>query len=177
MGYRIQGQPGPADASAPPACELAARRLSNDHKPEAPAERARIEATGGRVCPFELRGKAMGPPRVWRGDEWTPGLAVARSFGDSVAATIGVSAVPEVRSYELGPDVEFLVLGSDGVWDLIADDEAVRIVTAACARGQTPQEASAELVRTALDALQNARRKDNATALVITIALARPPQA
>lgn len=162
----------PEAASAGEAGRLYAVRLSSDHKPEAAAERARIEAAGGRVCPFLLSGKPVGPPRVWAADEWAPGLAVARSFGDSAAAAFGVSAVPEVRSYELHSRCELVVLGSDGVWDLIDDEQAVAIV-ADSVRAGSPQQASAELCRRALAALQSARRKDNVTALVLTFAQAQ----
>ena len=36
----------------------------------------------------------MGPLRVWLKNEEIPGLAMTRSFGDSVAARVGVIAEP-----------------------------------------------------------------------------------
>ena len=116
-----------------------------------------------------LRGKPLGPPRVWSAADWTPGLAVARSFGDSALAALGVSAVPEIGTYELDSSFDHVVLASDGVWDGITDDEAVAIV-AQSARAGSPQAASAELCRRALVALHSATRKDNVTALVVTFA-------
>ncbi|KAG8465122.1 hypothetical protein KFE25_012485 [Diacronema lutheri] len=184
LGFRRARPPGAAGAGggagAPAGAEpavatgasetaLAARRLTTDHKPDEPAERARIEASGGRVCPFMLRGKPLGPPRVWSAADWTPGLAVARSFGDSALAALGVSAVPEIGTYELDSSFDHVVLASDGVWDGITDDEAVAIV-AQSARAGSPQAASAELCRRALVALHSATRKDNVTALVVTFA-------
>ena len=137
-----------------------------DHKPEAPAERARIEGAGGRVCPFELRGKQVGPPRVWAASDWSPGLAVSRSFGDTAASAVGVTSEPEISSCDLDNTCELLILGTDGVWDLIPNEDAVRIVATA-SRERSPQQASSALTHTALAALQQARRKDNVTALVI----------
>ena len=38
----------------------------------------------------------MGPLRVWLKSEDTPGLAMTRSFGDSMAAQVGVHSQPEI---------------------------------------------------------------------------------
>lgn len=43
----------------------------------------------------------MGPYRVWLKNENIPGLAMARSLGDLVAASVGVSPEPEVLNFEL----------------------------------------------------------------------------
>lgn len=60
--------------------------LSNDHKPDSKLEYERIIACGGRVDSFkDQEGNPLGPPRVWLKNENIPGLAMARSFGDSVA--------------------------------------------------------------------------------------------
>mmetsp|Transcript_25348 Transcript_25348/g.68612 ORF Transcript_25348/g.68612 Transcript_25348/m.68612 type:complete len:401 (-) Transcript_25348:354-1556(-) len=183
LGYRREGTTpvtpgGPHEeqarfasaAGAEPAVDkfsgLAARPLTRDHKPDSPEERARVEAAGGRVCPFELRGKAMGPPRVWVAKEWSPGLAVSRSFGDTCATSIGVISEPEIASYDIDVTWEVLILGSDGVWDLTANEDAVRVVVTAPG-DRSPQVASAALVKSALAALQAAKRKDNVTAMVI----------
>ncbi len=42
----------------------------------------------------DLNGNYVGPARVWLGSESVPGLAMARAFGDSVAAEAGVIAEP-----------------------------------------------------------------------------------
>jgi hypothetical protein len=36
----------------------------------------------------------MGPPRIWLKKQELPGLAMSRSFGDEVAASVGVIAEP-----------------------------------------------------------------------------------
>ncbi len=46
-----------------------------------------------------------------------------------MAALAGVIAIPEVKQYELIHDDKFLIIGSDGIWEYITDDEAVRIVS------------------------------------------------
>ncbi len=48
-----------------------------------------------------MDGNQLGPFRVWLKDKNLPGLAMARSFGDLVAASVGVSPEPEVLSFDL----------------------------------------------------------------------------
>ncbi len=57
--------------------------------------------------------------RVWLKNEDTPGLAMSRSFGDSMACRVGVHAVPEVKMFELSPEDQIVVLASDGVWEFL----------------------------------------------------------
>jgi len=95
--------------------------LSHDQKPDRPDEMARIVASGGRV--FE-----WGVPRVWLKDADMPGLAMARSFGDLAAETVGVYAEPELARVELGEQDKFAIWGSDGIWEFISSQEAVDIV-------------------------------------------------
>ena len=53
---------------------------------------------------MEEEQEEIGPLRVWlRGQDY-PGLAMTRSFGDGVAAAVGVFDVPEVVAYGLRPD-------------------------------------------------------------------------
>lgn len=69
--------------------------MSNDHKPDLPLERKRIEANGGRVEPYtDYDGSLVGPARVWLMDADIPGLAMSRSFGDKVAASCGCISEP-----------------------------------------------------------------------------------
>ena len=53
-------------------------------------------------------------------NERFPGLAMSRSIGDSVAAMVGVSCEPDLLTYSLQPYDKFVVLASDGIWELIS---------------------------------------------------------
>ena len=53
---------------------------------------------------------------------------MTRCFGDIVAKSIGVIAVPEVSLYKLHRDDRALVLASDGIWEFISNQEASEIV-------------------------------------------------
>lgn len=72
-----------------------ATALSRDHKPDMKDEHERIMRCNGRVDPFrEPNGDPIGPARVWLKTENVPGLAMSRSVGDLVAASVGVSCEP-----------------------------------------------------------------------------------
>lgn len=66
--------------------------------------------------------------RVWLKNEDTPGLAMSRSFGDSMACRVGVNAVPEVKMFELLQDDKIIVLASDGVWEFLENQAVADIV-------------------------------------------------
>ncbi len=103
--------------------------LTNDHKPDLPKEKKRIEENGGRVESFkDEKGLPFGPLRVWKEKENFPGLAMSRSFGDEVAHGIGVVCIPEVRERELKGNEKFFVVASDGVWEFIDSQECVNIL-------------------------------------------------
>jgi serine/threonine protein phosphatase PrpC len=65
------------------------------HHPEEPIEKKRIQEAGGMICPFRNEeGQFEGPMRVWKPDFSGPGLAVARSFGDTQGKQVGVTCKP-----------------------------------------------------------------------------------
>eukprot|EP00442_Polarella_glacialis_P036661 CAMPEP_0115158200 /NCGR_PEP_ID=MMETSP0227-20121206/69448_1 /TAXON_ID=89957 /ORGANISM="Polarella glacialis, Strain CCMP 1383" /LENGTH=382 /DNA_ID=CAMNT_0002569621 /DNA_START=40 /DNA_END=1188 /DNA_ORIENTATION=- len=117
-----------ADARSP---RWSAVALTADLKPELPEERERIELTGGTVAQFkdDRTGEECGPFRVWDGPGLEkPGLAVSRSLGDGAARDLGVIAEPVVTSHKLRPEDQFLLIATDGLWDSVSNEEAVRIV-------------------------------------------------
>ena len=66
--------------------------------------------------------------RVWLKSEAIPGLAMTRSFGDSMAARVGVIAEPELKMIELNKDDKFIVLASDGVWEFLRNEDVGRMI-------------------------------------------------
>jgi serine/threonine protein phosphatase PrpC len=57
-----------------------------------------------------------------------PGLAMSRSLGDQVAHSVGVSSIPEVKSFLVGVDDKFIIIGSDGVFEFLTNEDLARIV-------------------------------------------------
>ncbi|PHJ15118.1 protein phosphatase [Cystoisospora suis] len=52
---------------------------------------------------------------------------MSRALGDTIAQHIGVSCEPDINVVELDRSCLFLIIASDGVWEFITSDEAVRI--------------------------------------------------
>jgi len=141
-----------------------AKRLTVDHKPELPLEKKRIEAAGGGVAQVAGIWRCM-LPRT----KISPilGLAVSRSFGDmDFKSPDMVSAEPEITIHEIDWDVdELIILASDGIWDVITDKEAVKIVQTAFREGESEEKAAQLLVAKALEK----GTKDDRTALVVRL--------
>lgn len=122
-----------------------ARDLSIDHKPSRPDERQRIIESGGRVdtCRAANR-EPIGPLRVWLRNQEVPGLAMTRSFGDRVAATVGVTHTPEIVTHTYRPGVDkIMVLASDGVWEFLSSRDVIEIAS----KCRTPEEAAVQLYK------------------------------
>jgi protein phosphatase 1L len=85
--------------------------LSDDHKPNRTDERPRIENAGGIV--------------IWAGT-WRVGgvLAMSRAFGNRLLKPF-VVAEPDIKEEQIDGDLECLVLASDGLWDVVENEEAV----------------------------------------------------
>ena len=103
--------------------------LSHDQKPNNPGERERILSHGGRIEAYkDENGNDFGPKRVWIQDEDIPGLAMSRSFGDEVAASVGTISEPEIETFDLTNDDKFIIIASDGIWEFISSQECVNII-------------------------------------------------
>ncbi|KAH6779119.1 homology to ABI2 [Perilla frutescens var. hirtella] len=84
--------------------------LSVDHKPNREDECLRIEAAGGRVI-------------NWDGYRVSGFLAVSRSIGDRYLRPY-VVADPEIMIVPRAKQDECLILASDGLWDVMTNEEA-----------------------------------------------------
>lgn len=126
-------------------------QLTVDFKPNLPQEAERIVQCKGRV--FCLHDEP-GVHRVWLPDDETPGLAMSRAFGDYCIKDYGLISVPEVTQRNITSRDQFVVLATDGVWDVISNQEAVEIVSS------TPDRAKAakRLVESAVHAWKRKRK-------------------
>jgi serine/threonine protein phosphatase PrpC len=104
--------------------------LSVDQKPNHELELKRINEYGGRVMQLSDEfGNKVGPFRVWKKDGTLPGLAMSRSVGDGIAKKLGVVAEPIFHHFpHFKFRDQFLVICSDGVWDVIENIEVVNFV-------------------------------------------------
>ncbi|KAF4655983.1 hypothetical protein FOL47_009199, partial [Perkinsus chesapeaki] len=103
--------------------------VTADHKPDTPAERERIEASGGEVRSFTYDDDWT-VHRIFVKDADYPGLCMARSLGDHCVKTHGVTCEPEVHRHTL-PDRKskpLIIMASDGVWEFLASDWVMKAI-------------------------------------------------
>ena len=105
--------------------------LSYDCKPELPNEKKRIIENGGVVekayYSEDEDGENSGPYRVWAKGEDFPGLAMSRSIGDMDAKQVGVIPNPQIIEYQIDKYSKYMVMGSDGIWEFISNEECMKI--------------------------------------------------
>lgn len=53
------------------------------------------------------------------------GLAMSRAFGDLPCRRIGVTVEPEVTVHPLRSEDQLLVAATDGIWDVLSNEEVV----------------------------------------------------
>jgi len=143
--------------------------ITTDHKPDVETEKKRIERAGGVLQEAGEEGLSA---TVWLPDE-SQGLAMSRSLGDSLFHRVGVTSDPEVVVRELGDYDEFIIIASDGVWEMLTSEEAVAIVHNCRAKNAT--QACVDLIHAATAKWQvmEGAYRDDITAIV---AFLRPLQ-
>ncbi|GER28422.1 protein phosphatase 2C family protein [Striga asiatica] len=127
-------------------------QLSRDHRPSCRVERKRVEDLGGKIEYGYLNGD----------------LAVTRALGDWYLKVPFGSGSPLTGEPEFGltlltEDDEFLIIGCDGIWDVMSNEEAVCVVREELARCRDPIVCARELVNRAL--MRDSC--DNVTAVVV----------
>lgn len=135
--------------------------LSKDHKPSCTSEKLRIEKLGGVIYDGYLNGQ----------------LSVARALGDwhmkgPKGTDYPLSCEPELEEVVLTEEEEFLIIGCDGLWDVMSSQCAVTIVRKELMLHNDPEKCSRELVREAL----KRNSCDNLTAVVICFSSDPPPR-
>ncbi|XP_021769975.1 probable protein phosphatase 2C 47 [Chenopodium quinoa] len=126
--------------------------MSQDHRPTYPSEKRRVEELGGYIDDGYLNGV----------------LSVTRALGDwdmklPKGSASPLIADPELRQIILTEDDEFLIIGCDGIWDVLSSQQAVSIVRRGLRRHDDPELCAKELVREAL----RLHTFDNLTVIVV----------
>ncbi|KAI3737858.1 hypothetical protein L2E82_27872 [Cichorium intybus] len=127
-------------------------QMSQDHRPSYLEEKKRVEELGGYFEDGYLNGE----------------LAVTRALGDwhmklPVGSNSPLIAKPEVSQTVLSEDDEFMIIGCDGIWDVMSNQEAVGIVRRQLRKNNDPEMCARELVNQAL----RLDTGDNLTAIVV----------
>jgi len=121
--------------------------MSTDHKPGREDEKKRIENLGGRIIYYG----------TWRVEGV---LAVTRAIGDKRLKKY-ISAVPEITERKLEAEDDYLILATDGVWDVLSSQEAVDVIMEC--------EDTREMARRLTETAYKRGSMDNITALVIDL--------
>ena len=81
------------------------KRISYDHKAYDKNEKERIINEGGEIN----KGRIFGD------------LIISRAFGDWQYKNLGVISIPHIKRIELTNDDKYVIIASDGVWDVLDD--------------------------------------------------------
>ena len=108
------------DSRAVAAIKRSAYEMSEDHKPENKSERKRIEDANGFVEDNRVNGI----------------LNLSRSIGDFEYKSNPklpdekqmITASPDIREIKRSPDLDFLVIACDGIWDCLTNQQCVDFV-------------------------------------------------
>lgn len=133
--------------------------LTDDHKAAREDETARVEAAGGQIL-------------FWNGVRVMGLLAVSRAIGDHSLRPY-VIADPEVTVVNRHPLDELLVMASDGLWDVISNQEACTLAKKCLLRARQKGSSRENAARVAATVLTRAAvdrgSRDNVTVLVIDL--------
>uniref|UniRef100_A0A1D1Z4S9 protein-serine/threonine phosphatase n=1 Tax=Anthurium amnicola TaxID=1678845 RepID=A0A1D1Z4S9_9ARAE len=126
--------------------------MSQDHRPARASERKRVEECGDCIDGGYVNGI----------------LSVTRALGDwelkfQRETPSSLIAEPEFMQAVLTEDDQFLIMGCDGIWDVMSSQDAVSVVRRGLQRHDDPEKCARELVMKAL----RLKTFDNVTAIVV----------
>lgn len=110
--------------------------LTEDHKPapEVRKEFMRIRRQGGGMAKFDRE------DRIWRTAD---GFAVSRAMGDLASPCLSHRA--DIKTMALPDDARFVLLGCDGIWDVLSNEQACTAAAEALTQKTNPARAVARL--------------------------------
>ena len=138
--------------------------MSMDHRPCSLSEKLRIESLGGYVDDGYLNG-LLGVTRAL-GDWHLEGMKEVGEPGGPLGAD------PELKMITLTKDDEFLIIGSDGIWDVFSNQNSVDFARKRLQEHNDVKLCCKEIVEEAI------RRgaTDNLTAVLVSFHPEAPPQ-
>mmetsp|Transcript_17926 Transcript_17926/g.50166 ORF Transcript_17926/g.50166 Transcript_17926/m.50166 type:complete len:377 (-) Transcript_17926:448-1578(-) len=138
--------------------------LTDDHKPDREDEKDRVEAAGGQIL-------------YWNGRRVMGVLAMSRAIGDQCLQPY-VIPDPEITILQRREDDELIIMGSDGIWDVLSNEETCQLAKRALNRARSKganARAAAKVAATVLTRAALAKgSRDNITVIVVDL---RAPEA
>ena len=119
-------------------------QISSDHKCTIEDEKIRVESMGGEI----KKNRVMGQ------------LILTRTLGDLYVKQYGVINTPDISVNEIRGNMKYIILASDGIWDVVDLDTLVGMGKA----GKNVGEFCEDIVKLAI----NKNTKDNVSCIVIS---------
>lgn len=120
------------------------KKISIDHKCTDPKEEERILLNGGKITKNRVMGQ----------------LVLSRCLGDLYCKKNGVSNIPDISVNKLEGNVKYVVVASDGVWDVVKENELLQLSK----NRKNAEGFCKDLVKLAIDK----DTKDNVSCIVIS---------
>ena len=121
------------------------KKISTDHKCTNPKEEERIILKGGKITKNRVMGQ----------------LVLSRSLGDLYCKKYGVSNIPDISINKLDKNVKYIIVASDGVWDVVKDNELLQLSK----NKKNAEGFCKDLVKLSIDK----DTKDNVSCIVISV--------
>jgi len=143
-------------------CNKSAVEMSLDHKPDLQIEKDRISKAGGYITDGRVNGN----------------LNLSRAIGDFDYKKDNslnekeqlIIAYPDVKKRELIVDDEFMILGCDGIWESLTNQEIVEFVGKALSRNIPPSKIAEELLEKMIAPdTSTGVGCDNMTCIIVTL--------
>lgn len=138
--------------------------MSKDHRPGCTKEKIRIESLGGFIDDGYLNGE-LGVTRAL-GDWHLEGM---KCRGERLGP---LSAEPEVKLVTLTKEDEFLIIGSDGIWDVFSSQNSVDFARRRLQEHNDVKLCCRQIVEEAI----KRGATDNLTVVMVNFHLEPPPQ-
>ena len=120
------------------------KKISIDHKCTDPKEEERILVSGGKITKNRVMGQ----------------LVLSRCLGDLYCKKYGVSNIPDISVNKLDGNVKYVVVASDGIWDVVKENELLQLSK----NRKNAEGFCKDLVKLAIDK----DTKDNVSCIVIS---------
>lgn len=142
--------------------------MTEDHKANNKVEKARIESAGGWVANGRVNG-ALGVARSFGDIQFKNFDGCAGYKGDETApggiwsSTQQVISRPDFKHFFVQDAFEFMILASDGLWDVFTGQEAVNFVRKRLLVTKDLQRTAEELIQKAIER----RTQDNTSVVIV----------
>ena len=120
------------------------KQISSDHKCSVEEEAERIKKCGGKISKNRVMGQ----------------LILTRTLGDLYVKQFGVINTPDISVIDISTNLKYVILASDGVWDVIDLDTLINMSKA----GKPVGEFCSDIVKLSI----SKGTKDNVSCIVIS---------